>query len=395
MFVYPSFEDSGQRTAKFNHLVEIYEFELLKPVKLAYKLTHQVLNPGPIERQSVQLTSAVFCESTVEALHYYGFRGHPEFTETAEFIALILQWWKLVNSKSPYLAIVKRDAHREAITKENLTEKTSFLRGFVDWLSIWESNTSQENSLSSETCEAAKHSSECLSSIFEYLVNTVGLKFVLPIKFQNDKIEGHFGQLRQMCGGNMFASVRQFLESERSLKMMNLAKLNLETSEFQEIFMDANEEEDQNIESLANKIAKFFHKTEIQIIPEIPEEDRDALLYVSGCFARQISKSAKCESCKRLIIHSVENCDFNNENSYFAQVNRGGLTYPSEMTFLACAHAWEFYQKIMAIKETKLIIQSSNAALRKVFVSSFKMYVSNSYETRLNFIEQCCEQGHF
>ena len=80
-------------------------------VKLAYKLTHQVLNPGPIECQSVQLTSAVFCESTVEALHYYSSRGQSEFTETAEFITLILQWWKLVNSKSPYLAIVKRDAH--------------------------------------------------------------------------------------------------------------------------------------------------------------------------------------------------------------------------------------------------------------------------------------------
>ena len=97
----------------------------------------------------------------------------------------------------------------------------------------------------------------------------------------------------------MFASLRQFLESEHSLKMMNLAKLNLETSDFQEIFMDANEEEDQNIESLANKIAKFFHKTEIEIIPEIPEEDRDALLYVSGCFARQISKVGSSEIISR------------------------------------------------------------------------------------------------
>ena len=209
------------------------------PVKLAYKLTHRVLFPGPIERQSVQLTSAVFTESTVEALKYYSRRGHPEFSETASFISLVLQWWKLVNSKSTFLSTKKRDSDREAVTKENLVEKTSFLRGFVDWLSIWEAQSCPEKRLSTETFQAAKHSSESLASIFEYLVEEAGLSYVLPIKFQNDKIEGRFGKLRQMCGGNLFASVRQFLESERSIKMMNLAHLNLEVADIDDIFVDA------------------------------------------------------------------------------------------------------------------------------------------------------------
>lgn len=365
------------------------------PVKLAYKLSHQVLFPGPIERQSVQLTSAVFCESTLEALRYYSARGNPEFSETAEFISIILQWWKLANAKSTFLATMKRDQQREAITAENLTAKTSFLRGFVDWLSIWESSCPKENCLSLETSEAAKHSSECLASIFEYLIHDVGLRFVLPIKLQNDKIEGRFGQLRQMCGGNMFASVRQFLESDRSLKMMNLAKLNLESSELQDVFQEANEELEQKIEASSRNIVKAFSKEEIEVAPEIPAADNDALLYVAGCFSRQVSKSLNCSSCKSLILHFEKEKDFASDKSYISQVNRGGLTYPSELTFLLCAHAWDFYQKIMKHHETKSIIQSLNMASRKLFVVSFAKYLSDSYETRLNFVEQSCDQGHY
>ena len=176
----------------------------------------------------MQFTSAVFHESTVSALHYYSKRGNPDFSSTAKFINIIVQWWKLVNAQSTFLAIKKRDNQREAITWSNLTEKCSFLRGFVDWLCEWEKHGGTEHGLSSETFEAAKHSSECLASIFEYLLEDVALDYVLPIKLQNDKIEGRFGLLRQMCGGNLFDSVLQFLESERSIGMINLAKLNLQ-----------------------------------------------------------------------------------------------------------------------------------------------------------------------
>ena len=364
------------------------------PVKLAYKLSHRVLFPGPIERQSVQLTSAVFCESTLEALRYYSQRGHPEFSETAEFVSIILKWWKLVNSKSTFLSVKKRDSQREAISKENLTEKTSFLRGFVDWLAIWECSSDQQTGLSSETFQAAKHSSEGLSEIFEYLLLHTGVKFVLPIKFQNDKIEGKFGQLRQMCGGNLFASVRQFLESYRSLRMMNLAGLKLESDEFHEIFAEVNYHQEELNQAAAENIARSLcSDSDVEVVPEIPEADQDSLLYVSGCFSRQIAKAVSCQSCKNFVLENNDD-SFVLEKSFVAQVNRGGLTIPSKMSFLSCAHAWSFYKKIFAQPNLKSALLSQTTSPRKVFILAFEKYLSSSHDSRLNFIEQSCEGGH-
>jgi hypothetical protein len=49
-FYYPDFFDGSEfRAANFNHLVQLYEMEQMMPVKLAHKLSHRVLFPGPIE----------------------------------------------------------------------------------------------------------------------------------------------------------------------------------------------------------------------------------------------------------------------------------------------------------------------------------------------------------
>jgi len=368
------------------------------PVKLAYKLSHRVLFPGPIERQSVQLTSAVFHDSTVEALRYYSKRGHPEYEATADFISIVLQWWKLVNAKSTFLATKLRDPHREAISSSNLVDKCSFLRGFVDWLVTWEQKSGADRGLSSETFQAARHSSECLASVFEYLLEEVGLQYVLPNKLQNDKIESRFGRLRQMCGGNLFASTRQFLESERSIRMMNLASLNLDANQMADLFSEASDEADLNVQQAAFDILKAvtLSQDDSGILPEIPEADRDALLYVSGCFARQVAKLTSCVSCKNLILLSEGDVLDNvmQGQSYLAQVNRGGLSVPSEMAFLTCVHVWSFYLRIFGNPVLKKILLSSNVSSRKIFILSFTNFLLSSDETRLTFIEQCCEKGH-
>ena len=62
--------------------------------------------------------------------------------ETAEFLTIVLNWWKMVNVKSKFLAKQKRDEFREVVSKENLVNKTSFLRSFVDWLSMVKTTSS-------------------------------------------------------------------------------------------------------------------------------------------------------------------------------------------------------------------------------------------------------------
>jgi hypothetical protein len=145
----------------------------------------------------------------------------------------------------------------------------------------------------------------------------------------------------------------------------------------------------------------------LDLIPEIPDSDKDALLYVSGCFARQIASSTTCASCKDIILTKsisdeaedseeniqVDDISFEPE-SYISQVNRGGLTIPSEMAFLSCAHAWEFYSVLMREPHLKSLLYASTVSSRKVFVQAFFKYLDNGEETKLFFIDQCCEKGH-
>ena len=364
-------------------------------MKLGYKLSHQVLYPGPIERQSVQLTSSVFHDSTVEALKYYGVRGHPSFLETAEFLSVIVIWFKLMNAKSTFSAIKTLDQDRQAITAENLTQKTSFLRAFVDWLVEWEK--SEPNcGLTKETFQAARHTSECVASISEFLLIEKQFRYILPIKFQNDKIEGKFGKIRQMCGGNMFASVRQFLESERTIRMMNLTKVDLSLTEINDIFSSSKMEVQTKVEEMSEKIclSLLSGTDEAPLLPEVPLTDRDALLYVSGCFARNLVRLTTCENCKSLLLRSSLPETPDGEQSYLSQVNRGRLSIPSELVLLSCCHAWSLYSTIIRDCDLQKLLHSPQTSSRKVFVNTFLKYLEKSEQTRLFFSEQICQNGH-
>ena len=385
--MFPSFTESASfQEASFEHLISVYELEQNMPVKLAYKLSHKVLCPGPIERQSVQLTTAVFHDSTIQALRYYSSQNHPEFSSTANFLSIILGWFKIINAKSPFLRSPHRDHQRDGISVENLTEKTSYLRGFVDWLTEWEAQQ-PDNGLSRETFKASRHSSETIASICEFLLMEKKLKYFLPIKFQNDKLEGKFGKIRQMSGGNLFASVRQFLESERTLHMLKLAKLDLSMVDIKDMFSNAEKIRLAKVNEKVEKIISSLmsEPEDIQLVPNIPSSDREALLYVSGCFSRKISQTRGCSGCSELLIET-NSSGAEASPSYIQQVNRGGLTYPSELSFLSCAQAWDFYSKIISEPSLKEQLHATDVTARKVFDSSD--------DTRLFFVDQKCKHGH-
>jgi hypothetical protein len=125
----------------------------------------------------------------------------------------------------------KRDPDCEIITPQNIVEKTSFLRGFSNWLvSCGREGSGSKHCISKETMHCAKQTCEAIASLSEYLIHEKNFKIFLPGKCQSDKIEGRFGKYRQMNGGNLYASVRQILEAERTIRVKNLVKLNLELS---------------------------------------------------------------------------------------------------------------------------------------------------------------------
>ena len=284
-FIYPSISNNTQefQVASFQHIEEIFHMEATMTVKMAHKHNNRVINPSNIERQSAMLTTAIFHESTINALKFYSQQGRPDFMETAEF-----------------LAKQKCDEFREVVSKENLVNKTSFLRSFVDWLEQWEFN-GQDNFFkpSKDSFQCLKQTTEGLASLCEYLILDKKVQYVLLGKIQSDRLEGRFGKLRQMSGGNIFASVKQFLESERSLKLKNLAELDLSLSEMRDLFQDSDDEHTFKATKASNDLVQA-----LAIPRAIPSSIENVLFYVAGYISRSIKNQLNCASCKNLLVSS-------------------------------------------------------------------------------------------
>ena len=357
----------------------------------------------------MQLAQAVFDDSTASALRFYSNKGHPEYNETAEFISIIASWWKTVNVKSKFHGSRKREALRDPITQENLVEKTSFLRGFVDWLSAWEDVPSEpKRELSRETFLCSKHTSAALASLAEFLINEKGFDFFLTGKAQSDKIENRFGKSRQMSGGNLYASVRQFLESDRILKIKNLAKLNRSIAEIKEIVSDANKVRSEVAETLSEQIASSMLEDEpVDLSPSVVVADANILFYVAGRFSRSLCYNTDCVSCKdRLVAPDCEAFELsvvnfeentpetNTPTEFLEQVNRGGLTIPSELSFLTCIQAWKFYSKILEEPGSKKLLFSPNVSSQILFQKSLVKFLSSTEETKSTFLTDKCQDGH-
>ena len=84
----------------------------------------------------------------------------------------------------------------------------------------------------------------------------------------------------------------------------------------------------------------------------------------------------------------------NGQRSYLDQVDRGGLTIPSETFFLICAQIWHFYYSIMNEDQLKEVLFAENICSRTVFTQAFLKFIDSIEETRLLFLVPICDNGH-
>ena len=105
--------------------------ELSKPVKIAYDLNDECLNPQTIETTKVGLSVRFFDESTRNAFMHYVKNEHPEWEWTLNFLRLIAKWCSLVNVKSVSKGTRKRDIDMEPLDGTNIGRLTEFMHKFA------------------------------------------------------------------------------------------------------------------------------------------------------------------------------------------------------------------------------------------------------------------------
>ena len=176
--------------------------------------------------------------------------------------------------------------------------------------------------------------------------------YVLLRHAQSDCIERRFGWYRQLNGANYYASVRQFVEAEKTIRLKSLIKFNnFSMTEIKKVFSETNSTKQKEIDSDA---ACFIESLNFQLkLETISTEDNAILFYISGYIARSIKKTSKCTSCCRLLVKdntvptvniedATEDCVSDDKESFFHEINRGGLCYPSDILFIATIHAYKF-----------------------------------------------------
>ena len=80
----------------------------------------------------------------------------------------------------------------------------------------------QSHGLSKETFMTCIQTTKSLIAVSIHLMENKGFQYVVLGFINSDPIERRFGWYRQLCGANYYLSVRQFLESEKKIKVHKL-----------------------------------------------------------------------------------------------------------------------------------------------------------------------------
>jgi len=117
---------------------------------------------------------------------------------------------------------------------------------------------------------------------------------------QSDPIEKEFGRYRQMSGACFYVSVRQILNSAKSIRLHALSRFSkISVSEFKKIFEETNVEKSLALTAEANEFVKELNCDEIKL--EVANhEDNNLVFFISGYIAHSLLKCfSRCSSCRR------------------------------------------------------------------------------------------------
>ena len=135
---------------------------------MAHKITDKVINPVSIEKTNVHLADACFHNSTINALRYYAKNGYPHFTETADVLQIMRNWWDIMNVKSLFTGQQSINCKRCPLYKDSCAASLAYLGSMVSWIKGWHSLNPQHG-LSKETRLALQHTTSTIIELVKHL----------------------------------------------------------------------------------------------------------------------------------------------------------------------------------------------------------------------------------
>ena len=318
---YPVVGCAEKKIACWGNIEELFNHEQAQFFKLS-KLTKCAVHPTNIQKQNVPFTLQVFCDETKSALKT-STHTSDYWKDTASFIELVVQLWKLWNTKSVFASKRFADPDRAVITLESIHGQEVLQR----WVSIASEMapsgaTREPHTLTRDTAAALKWTCQCMLDLTDYLLNTpqpwkhayVSLGF-----FQQDDLERHFGHFRLSAGSNYYLTAKEALCTaalDRARKFLKTADLdNIPSSMTRHKCLLCTEPLSDSDMYLLDEMAEETY------INKVSTDEQNAIVYIAGYVAHKNKNDAGL---------SGNASDLNKEvTAFYDSQNRDGLTCPS------------------------------------------------------------------
>ncbi|KAF0293045.1 hypothetical protein FJT64_000977 [Amphibalanus amphitrite] len=385
-----------------SRLEKVHSIEYSSDAKMAYRLTDKVLHPTSIERVNVQLAVAATHETTIAALRYYG--QHAEYGSlngTAEFLHQVRRWFDIVNVKSPGKHVRRNDSTLQPISTGD-EKGLAYIEKFGKMMLRWEAQGNKKTQMSLDTIRGVAATCRGLVGLAKYLLRQCDLEYVLLGKIQSDRLEGHFGHLRKLAGGNFWASSRQFFEGEAIVRVKSLIwlsgyGLSTVTAGMHPVSQQRLENDQRAVTEITEYAAAASSDDPAQ---DVPEGTQQALHHIAGYLAHSVKKIHRCDECRALLSDGLraqlvtvvaENAEEKLVAASFTDLlNRGKLLQPSELCLRVVMEVCQLYRLLVnSQSETRTILFGSSSP-KNVFRSVVENMLGDDEELK----EVACGRGH-
>ena len=272
-----------QGIAKWSDLKNLHNFEKENLIKL-FRLSDTSVCPKPIERQKVSTCLQVFCDRTVSALRTHPLLNNLDVSDTADFINIFVQFWKIVNVHGSFEDVRLNDERRSVITSP-LDSHLQFLHDLGDLAKSMSPAliSIRVKSLTRDTSSNLSHTCYGLIDLATFLLHTAQHDYVILGNFTTDPLEKEFSKLRQGSGGAYFISVQQ------ALNIVEIRKTKLAFDLKSDIFYTKDKSSSHN----CSKCSFLLNVDLCEVIDKFPKIEADlssdikmGLVYVSGYVSR-------------------------------------------------------------------------------------------------------------
>lgn len=296
---------------------------------------------------------------------------------------------RIINTKSSTVGFRKRDELREPIRGQE-DERLLMLERFHEFFVQWEKNG---KGCSAETFLSLRLMCRSLVAIARYLLDECHFEYVLLGQIQSDPIERRFGRIRQMSGANFFISVKQFLDSERKIKIHSLLHhTGLTIADLGKV-QEKPASGDDDCDTAAEEEVKTLSQC-VDFSMQLEENELNVTYMTGGYAARHVSRTSACADCSTLLTaQNAEDpllCEAATPTALLDNIDRGGLTRPSSCVFIVCCLSYMSFACLKDSPHFHLVLTNPDA--KSLFVSVVCECISLSEHSPI--LDTLCSSGH-